>query len=364
MAALCEALQRAPLVRARADLIRSALETRQSVLVQPLSRKDLDALLQHDDLAVSRAFELQSGMAIPLLAHGRLLGVIALLSATRIYGAKHLRLALELAQRAALAVDNARLYLAAQHAIRLRDEVLGVVAHDLRNPLGVILLQAELLRRRLPEPERKPSETIKHAATRMNRLIQDLLDVARIEADRLTVERDRLCTAEVVTDAVEAQAPEAASRTLELRLELPHDLPEVWADRHRLFRVFENLIGNAVKFTAPGGCVTVGAAAREAEVVFWVRDTGTGIPAEDQAHVFDRFWQARESDRRGAGMGLAIVKGIVEAHRGRIWLESSPGRGSTFFFTIPTAPRAEAGETEAAPPTPTFAGTRVREGVS
>jgi signal transduction histidine kinase len=137
--------------------------------------------------------------------------------------------------------------------------------------------------------------------------------------------------------AVEAQKLLASSASVELRIDVAPDLPEVWADRDRLVQVFENLIGNAVKLTKAGGSVTVGAAPRDGEVLFWVADTGVGIAAENLPHVFDRFWQAQKSGRRGAGLGLAIVKGIVEAHGGRIWVESTLGRGSTFFFTVPAS---------------------------
>ena len=102
--------------------------------------------------------------------------------------------------------------------------------------------------------------------------------------------------------------------------------------------MFENLIGNAMKFTPPGGCITVGASREEREVRFWVRDTGPGIAVEDQPHLFDRFWQARTTRRGGAGLGLPIVKGIIEAHGGRVWVETATGSGTTFFFTIPMAP--------------------------
>jgi signal transduction histidine kinase len=223
--------------------------------------------------------------------------------------------------------------------------VLGIVAHDLRNPLGTIVMQASLLRRHGHEPERRsgrPAEAIERAATRMSRLIQDLLDVTRMEAGRLSIEQTRVHTGQVVREVVEAQEPLASSSSLELDLDLSPDLADVWADRDRLLQIFENLIGNALKFTAPGGRVTVGAAPRDGEALFWVADTGAGIAAEDVPHLFDRFWQARKAGRRGAGLGLPIVKGIVEAHGGRVWVESTPGHGSVFFFTIPTGPRAEA----------------------
>jgi CheY-like chemotaxis protein len=173
----------------------------------------------------------------------------------------------------------------------------------------------------------------------MARLIQDLLDVARMEAGCLSVEPARFPAGLVVSDAVDSQQSLAASARCDLRLDLSRELPDVWADRDRLLQVFENLIGNAIKFTPPGGTITVGAALADGAVRFWVRDTGIGIPAENISRLFDRFWQGRRADRRGVGLGLPISRGIVEAHSGRIWFESTPGSGATFLFTIPTATR-------------------------
>jgi signal transduction histidine kinase len=190
---------------------------------------------------------------------------------------------------------------------------------------------------------------IERAATRMNHLIQDLLDVARMEGGRLTIERSPIPVEQVIADAVQTQEPLAASASLELRLDLEPELPELWADRDRLLRVFENLIGNAIKFTEGGGSITVGAAARDDEVLFWVADTGIGLAPDELPHVFERLWQARGAGRHGAGLGLPIVKGLVEAHGGRVWVESTLGAGSTFFFTIPLAPVAESWRPEPAP---------------
>ena len=226
-----------------------------------------------------------------------------------------------------------------QKAVLARDHVLGIVAHDLRNPLNAIVLQLSALRRRGHEPERrnpKAIDLISRAASRMEHLIQDLLDVALLEAGKLTVRCEPLSAAELVTEAVEMQRSLATSADLEIRLEVGRDVPEVYVDRHRLLQIFENLIGNAVKFTQSGGRITLGASSADGEVLFWVKDTGCGISAESKAHVFDRFWQAASSAQRlGAGLGLPITKGLVEAHGGRIWVESTPGRGSTFFFSIP-----------------------------
>ncbi len=239
-----------------------------------------------------------------------------------------------------------------QRAIQVRDSVLGIVAHDLRNPLGTILMQAAVLRRPGAEPERRskrPAETIERSGNRMNRIIQDLLDVTLMEEGRLAVEQNRVSAYQIISDAVEAHGPLATAASLELELDAERYLPEVWADRDRLLQIFDNLIGNALKFTEAGGIVTVGAVAKPGEVLFWVADTGAGITPESLPHIFDRFWQASRGQRRGVGLGLPIAKGIVEAHGGRIWVESTFGRGSTFFFTIPTVARAQAWAPGSAP---------------
>ena len=273
---------------------------------------------------------------------GQALGSLLLGSSslTRTFGRGDLRVAEALAERGAMAIENARLYRSAVAAIQLRDQVLGVVAHDLRNPLSAILMQTPALVNRGLQLERRslePLQVINRAATRMNRLIQDLLDVTRMEAGRLTIEQARLSASALIAEAVDTQRPLAKSSSIELRVNVDPAVPDVWGDWNRLFQVFENLIGNAIKFTQPGGRVTAGATSKDGEVVFRVADTGAGIPPQHLPHVFDRFWQATRTGREGAGLGLPITRGIVEAHGGRIWVESTVGRGSTFFFTIPKA---------------------------
>jgi PAS domain S-box-containing protein len=225
---------------------------------------------------------------------------------------------------------------ALQHAVAERDQVLRIVAHDLRNPLNNIILASSTMARSGREFERDPKEIILRATARMNRLIQDLLDVSLVEAGQLKVEPKRVSAAGVVCDAVEMQAPLASSTGIDVRLAVESGLHDVWGDRDRLLQVLENLIGNALKFTPAGGHITVGAAPRDHEVMFWVADTGCGIAPQDLTHVFNRFWQATtRTGRLGAGLGLSITKGIVEAHGGRIWAESQLGEGSSFFFTLP-----------------------------
>jgi len=227
---------------------------------------------------------------------------------------------------------------ALRRAVAERDQVLGIVAHDLRNPLANILIACATLDRRGEESELKPKELISRAAQRMNRLIEDLLDVSLVEAGQLKLERQRIAVKDLVSEAVGMQAPLASSSKIDLRLAAGADLNDVLGDRHRLLQVLENLIGNALKFTQAGGHITVGAVPRDHEVMFSVADTGSGIAPQDLTHVFDRFWQTTTRTRRlGAGLGLPITKGIVEAHGGRIWVESRFGRGSSFFFTLPLA---------------------------
>jgi signal transduction histidine kinase len=232
-----------------------------------------------------------------------------------------------------VAIENARLYRDSVHASELREQVLGVVAHDLRNPLSAILLQESLLRERAgATPE---LGVIQRAATRMKRLTQDLLDVSLMEAGRLVIERARVSANDLLIEAVESQKGIAGA--VEIRSDANRGGGDVLGDHHRLLQVFENLIGNAIRFTAPGGHITVGAAPRDHEVMFWVADDGSGIAPDALPHVFERFWQATPGDRRGAGLGLPIVKGIIEAHGGHVWVESTLGKGSTFFFSVPIA---------------------------
>jgi signal transduction histidine kinase len=337
----CEILSSAPVDRDRPCFAERALKTRRSIMMESLSPETVLAFAQDspERLRALRAIDPKSAITVPLVANGKIFGAMAFVSSrsSRRFTADDLRLAEGLAHRASLAIEKARLYRVAQQALRVRDEVLGVVAHDLRNLLHVIILEANFLKcfRTEQEPgSRDAAESILRTAVRMNRIIQDLLD-ASVEAGGLVVERSRVPVSNLICDAVEAQKSIAAAASVDLRLEVAHDVPDVWADRERLLQVFDNLVGNALKFTPPGGHIRVGAVLNEDEVRFWVADTGVGIATEDLPHVFDRFWQARKGE--GTGLGLTIVKGIIEAHGGRIWVESVLGMGTTFFFALSTA---------------------------
>lgn len=249
---------------------------------------------------------------------------------------------IQLAQVTAVGIENARLYRAAQEATRVRDDVLAIVSHDLRNPIHTIQLATSFLLETAPAAEewtvaKRQLAIVQRAAVRANRLIEDLLDMTRIEAGRLVLERGPADPAALIAEAVDAAAPLAEAARIELRGEIADGLPTVLADRERVLQVFANLIGNALKFTPPAGSIVVVATAADDVVRFSVIDTGPGISAAHLPHLFDRFWQARSSAKLGAGLGLSIAKGIVDGHGGRIWVASEEGHGAAFVFTLPTA---------------------------
>jgi PAS domain S-box-containing protein len=304
---------------------------------------EADARTDPGALALPLARELRptSLMIVPLVAREHVVGAMTFIatSAARRYGEGDLALAREIAVRAAFALDNASLYHSAQRANRARDEVLGVVSHDLRNPLSAISMCTRVLLETPPEGEQERRDllsTIDESVQWMQRMIRDLLDVSNIEAGVLSMERGIEDVAPLVESAVQMIATQAAERSVSLYEDVPPDVPRVNVDAERILQVLTNLIANAVKFTEPGGRVTVSAERRPGEVLISVTDTGPGIPADHLPHIFDRYWHARRTARtRGSGLGLAIVKGIVDAHGGRVAVASTVGRGSTFSFTIP-----------------------------
>jgi PAS domain S-box-containing protein len=223
-------------------------------------------------------------------------------------------------------------------AIQNRDDVLAIVSHDLRNPLNTISLGLATMRDLPPDRQQIAVATVRRAVDRMNRLIQDLLDVTRLGAGRkLPFNLQDVDVLAVVAEACEAFRAEAQSKRVRLEAPTADPLPAVRADRDRVLQVLSNLLGNALKFTPEDGQVTVSARGIDDAVEVQVADTGPGIPEGEQARVFDAFWQARRTARLGAGLGLAISKGIVESHGGSIRVESRPGLGTTFVFTLPVA---------------------------
>jgi signal transduction histidine kinase/CheY-like chemotaxis protein len=259
----------------------------------------------------------------------------------RAYSAAERELADLLALRASAALARQMEMDALRLGIRAREDVLGIVAHDLRNPINVIALAASTLLQRLPDASsRRPVERIARGAQRADRLIQGLLEIDAIEGGRFSISPATVETANMILAAIESQQSLAADASIIISTDISPELPPIEADEERILEVLENLVGNAIKFTSPGGSVTVGASAQGPAILFWVKDSGVGIAPEALPHLFDRFWQARKKDRRGTGLGLTICKAIVEAHGGRIWPETKAGQGTSMFFTVPAIARS------------------------
>lgn len=233
-------------------------------------------------------------------------------------------------------VELSQRYATAREAIDAREEVLKIVSHDLRNPLSTIAMSADLMLEMEMSGEQRAKQlaVIKRAGERMNRLIQDLLDVAKLEAGRMSVVRRPVDVPALLAEARDLLAPLAADKSISLETRADDGLPELHADADRAQQAIGNLVGNAIKFTPKGGRIRVRAEASGTGIRFSVADTGSGIPPEQLAQIFGRFWQADRADRRGIGLGLAITKAIVEAHGGRIWVESRVNEGTTFYFTL------------------------------
>ncbi len=284
----------------------------------------------------------RSAMIVPLRSRGRTLGAIAFATTAdseRRYDAEDLRLATELAARAALLVDNARLYAEARAAVAARDDMIQLVSHDLRNPLQSISTAAALLQFDPPAERRARSlASITLATMQMNRLLQDLLDISQMDAGRFSVSPEWVEAKTLVDEAFTLFGQVAEEKSIRLVCRADEDATFVKADRARIMQVLTNLIGNALKFVPEGGTITVAAERQGSRVRFAVADTGIGLAPDQQPRVFDRFWRGEYNKERGAGLGLAVAKGIVEAHGGEIGVESRRGVGSTFYFLLDAVP--------------------------
>jgi PAS domain S-box-containing protein len=306
------------------------------------------AIIDEEQYQILRSLNPKSLMTVPMIASGKVIGALSMVSSSdeRIYTEEDVALAEELGRRAALAVENARLFGEAQLATRARDDMLAIVAHDLRNPLNTIYMSAQLLLDIVSETdhptEHRQLAIVQRAASRMNGLIQDLLEVKRIEEGNLALEKRQIDVESIIAEALDTLRPIAAASSLSLESDVAAGLPAIDVDSPRIQQVLSNLVGNAIKFTPAGGQIVLRVRPMESEACFIVSDTGQGIAPEELPHIFGRFWQGKRTDRRGIGLGLAIAKGIVEAHGGRIWVESQLGVGSNFYFTVPMAALHEA----------------------
>ena len=239
---------------------------------------------------------------------------------------------------------NERLLADSEAALRARDEVLGLVSHDLRNPVNAVkMLAAAILRSPSNANNAIPAEVLDHAsvmlqaANQMDALIQDLLDVTRLEAGRLRLNRQPVAVLDVVNATIDTLRPVAEERSIAIEVNIDASLPLVDADPDRLLQVLSNLVGNAIKFSTFNSVLKVSAHLSADFITVAVIDSGVGISADELPFVFDRFWQSKRTNRSGAGLGLAIARGIVQAHGGDISVDSVSGQGTTVRITVPVA---------------------------
>ena len=286
----------------------------------------------------------RAALFLPLVARGHLAGVLSLFRSNRGFDGDELAFAEDLARLAALALDNSLLLDTVRAALRSREEIVAVVSHDLRNPVAAVkmLSRAALIESEDGVTRRTENiQLIAKAAEQMDALIRDLLDVSRLDAGKLTIHQEPVDPSTLLSVSLQTLRPLVDEKEIDLDLQLEEGLPHVMADPERIQQTISNLVGNAIKFTPAGGKITVRTRSTGDEVVVSVIDNGTGISPEQLPKVFDRYWQSSRTDREGAGLGLAIAKGIVEGHGGRIWIESTPGQGATASFTLPVTQSGE-----------------------
>ncbi len=340
---ICDLFKQTPRDRSRPYFIRSVIQNKRPLLLERVSTEMISAFpASEEDLRALRAADFKSLIAVPLLVRGKLVGVIAFMSCSvsGLYGPADVRLAEELAQRAAFSIENARLFDEARRAVKIREDVLAIVSHDLKNPVTTIGLVVHLLRQsEVIDASKlgKLTDTIQRSVDKMQTLIADLLDFDKIQSGTFAVQTCAMSVSRLAMPVIESFKLLADDKQLRLEWDVPLGLPEVEVDAHRIGQVISNLLGNAIKFTPLGGTIRVSAHQEENEIVISVADTGPGIAMGDLSRVFDWFWQAQGTKHMGSGLGLSIAKGIVKAHGGRIWAQSELGKGSLFSFTLPLA---------------------------
>jgi signal transduction histidine kinase/DNA-binding response OmpR family regulator len=328
----------------------NVLRTGASQLHEQMNQAELDALVANARHAANlRELAPTSMMVVPMIVNGRVLGAIIFGfggsggpgGSQRRYDTRDLATAQNLAERAAVAVDNARLYREIQRAVKAREDLLAIVSHDLRSPMQSILMIGAMLNRKLADDDQlKPRiEGILKSAEIIDRLLGDLLDLARFDAGGLVLDRGDRDLCEIVRDALAIVAPQAERKRIRLVNRVDEPQLRAYCDSTRVSQILGNLLGNALKFTPEEGTITIAGKVMpsQGKVQIRVSDSGPGISDGDREHLFERHWQARSHQRGGVGLGLSIVKALVEAHGGEVSVMSELGRGSTFSFTLPAA---------------------------
>ncbi|HEX7118806.1 MAG TPA: ATP-binding protein [Longimicrobiales bacterium] len=322
------------------------LRTRQPELIAEVTEDDLRSRTRSaDHRRLVRALGIRSMIAVPMIARGQLLGSISLICERRRYDADDLELVRELADRAAVAMDNARLYEAAQAASKAKSDFLAVMSHELRTPLSAITGYADLLEAGvagpLTERQRRYLERIDAQAADLLRIITEILTFSRMEAGRERLRLSRVSISDLVRDIAGKYAPIARRKGLAFHSRAPDGNVMIVTDHAKVANILDNLLSNALKFTNRGG-VELAASLEDDTAVFRVRDTGIGIPPELHERIFEPFFQIEDAltrEKGGTGLGLTVARRLARLLHGDVSVESEPSRGSLFTVRLPASPR-------------------------
>jgi PAS domain S-box-containing protein len=291
-----------------------------------------------------------SMISAPLKAQDRIVGEITLVNQGRDrFSPENVDLLTAIGHQVGMAVDNARLAEEAaeaeilQELNRLRSELIANVSHELRTPLGLIKVFCTTLLRQDVEFDRETQreflQDIDEETERLEKIVDDLLDLSRMESGRLRLDKRPTDFGQLIREVVEAMGTSIQPVQHRFAYNLPADPLVAIVDPKHIEQVLRNLLGNAIKYSPEGGTITVGGSGDKQQTLIWISDEGIGIPGRDLERIFERFYRVENEvtlNVRGAGLGLSVCRGIVEAHGGRIWAESAPGEGSTFYFSLPT----------------------------
>jgi signal transduction histidine kinase len=294
------------------------------------------------------AFESRSILGVPLLMRDRPVGVLEAVNKTdnTVFSEEDGQVMMTLAAQAAVAIENARLFTALQKAYeqlnrvdQIKSDFIAIASHELRTPLGLILGYAAMLKEDVQNPETTAQlDVVMNSALRLRDLIDDMVNVQHIEEGKAKLVLTEFAVQDVIQQAVQAMSELYTTKEQELLISLPPRAVQIRADREKITLVLNNLLTNAIKFTDPRGRIMISVERKNGDIQVHVADTGIGIPAREVERIFDRFYQVEPHLTRqygGLGLGLAIAKGMVELHGGKIWVESVEGLGSRFSFSVP-----------------------------
>lgn len=319
-------------------LRRIQLNTESILIESDAMNRLLEVSRNANHRAAIKAMSPWAALFIPMIARGQLIAVLELFRTERSFDSVDVTFAEDFSRLIALAMDNARLHDGLTRNLRSREEIIGIVSHDLRNPVAAVKMLSRAILTGAAAgaaPQMENVALMLQAADQMDALIRDLLDLSRLDSGNMRLQLESMDPVTLVGESLQTLIPLAEEKRIAIENDVTGKLPMVMADVDRVQQVLSNLVGNALKFTPPSGKISILASHHREELVISVRDNGRGIAKNQLPHVFERYWQSSRTDKHGAGLGLPISKGIVEAHGGRIWIESDIGLGTTASFTLP-----------------------------